>query len=106
MGQIACILSDARLCCEKVVYNVQRPFLMPRHAPILGLVVEPRLREIRGERRLLAMAELTGVPAPILSQLERGERYPRFADLEGLQRGYGSKETWYRVTLETREEAL
>ena len=75
---------------------------MPRYAPILGLVIEPRLREIRGERRLLAMAELTGVAPPILSQLERGERFPRFRDLAGLERGYGPKESWYRLTLEPR----
>lgn len=46
------------------------------------------------------MSEITGVAVPILSQMERGERFPRFADLEGLERGYGPKDHWYRVMLE------
>ena len=76
---------------------------MPRRAPILSLRIQCRLRSLRGETRLLAMAEVTGIAAPILSQLERGERLPRPRDLEGLERGYGPPETWYVVKLEADE---
>lgn len=46
------------------------------------------------------MSELTGVAVPILSQMERGERFPRLADLLKLERGYGPREHWYTLTLE------
>jgi transcriptional regulator with XRE-family HTH domain len=49
------------------------------------------------------MEELTGIAAPILSQLERGERLPRPRDLRGLERGYGPQEGWYAVMLEPVE---
>jgi transcriptional regulator with XRE-family HTH domain len=75
---------------------------VPRVAPILGLLVVPRLRELRGERKLLKMEEITGVAAPILSQIERGERYPRFGDIRKLERGYGPMEGWYTVRLEAQ----
>lgn len=48
------------------------------------------------------MEEITEVAAPVLSQIERGERFPRFRDLAGLERGYGPRESWYRVVLEPR----
>ena len=75
---------------------------MPRSAPICGLVIVPRLREIRGERRLLAMEEVTGVKAPVLSQLERGERFPQPKDVAGLELGYGPRAGWYTLTIEAR----
>lgn len=49
------------------------------------------------------MAAVTGIQAPILSQLERGERLPRPRDLAGLESGYGPQEGWYVVMLEPVE---
>lgn len=49
------------------------------------------------------MEEITGIQAPILSQLERGERLPRPRDLAGLECGYGPQEGWYVVMLEAVE---
>lgn len=45
------------------------------------------------------MQAITGVAAPLLSQLERGERYPRVKDLAGLEAGYGPQDGWYLVRL-------
>ena len=77
---------------------------MPRHAPVLSLRIVPQLRTLRGQKKLLYMAEHTGIPAPILSQLERGERLPRPRDIAGLRRGYGPEERWYIVKLEAEED--
>jgi transcriptional regulator with XRE-family HTH domain len=51
------------------------------------------------------MADVTGVHAGVLSQIERGERLPRPRDIEGLERGYGPQEGWYSLTLEAEEES-
>lgn len=76
---------------------------MPRRAPVLTLRIRSKFREIRGERRLLEMERITGIAAPILSELERGSRLPRPRDLEGLEEGYGPQHGWYVVMLEEEE---
>lgn len=50
--------------------------------------------------RLKQLEALTGIAASILSQIERGERFPRPKDLEGLTVAYGEQRHWYEVVLE------
>lgn len=58
--------------------------------------VRCRLRDIRGERRLRAIAEESGVAAGQLSLLEQGRSLPRDRDLERLEAAYGKPvEEWY-----------
>lgn len=78
---------------------------MPARGPTLRLTIRCRLRELRGERKLVEVAELSGVSPGSLSQLERGERLPRAAHLEGLERAYGPQEDWYRVDILSEEAA-
>lgn len=75
---------------------------MPRVAPLLGLRVRPRLRDIRQDyrRTLMEMSEISGVSVSMLSQLERGGTFPRPQDLRGLERAYGDRHGWYEVVLE------
>jgi len=80
---------------------------MPRVSAYLALQVRPRLREIRGARRLQAMNELTrtpshpkGVAVATLSQLEHGHRLPRPNEMDLLERAYGPRDRWYGVELQ------
>ncbi|WP_344856807.1 XRE family transcriptional regulator [Amycolatopsis ultiminotia] len=57
----------------------------------IDLRVSERLRELRAERgiTLSALAEQTGISAPHLSRLEKGERQPSIGALLQLARVYG-----------------
>lgn len=68
-------------------------------APALALQIVPRLRELRGDRTLRDLETVTGLHRGTLSQLERGERLPRPADLAGLELGYGPSVGWYQVEI-------
>jgi transcriptional regulator with XRE-family HTH domain len=68
-------------------------------AVALSLQIVPRLRELRGTRTLRELEQQTGLHRGTLSQLERGERLPRPADLDGLERAYGPRRRWYEVEI-------
>lgn len=55
-----------------------------------------RLRDLRGDRSLRDIADLVGVSAGLLSEIERGIRFPRDADVPALERTYGAPAAaWY-----------
>ena len=60
-------------------------------ADAIDLRVSERLRELRSERGLTlsALAEQTGISAPHLSRLEKGERQPSIGSLFQIARVYG-----------------
>lgn len=60
-------------------------------ADAIDLRVSERLRELRSERGLTlsALAEQTGISAPHLSRLEKGERQPSIGSLLQIARVYG-----------------
>ena len=60
-------------------------------ADAIDLRVSERLRELRSERGLTlsALAEQTGISAPHLSRLEKGERQPSIGALLQIARVYG-----------------
>jgi transcriptional regulator with XRE-family HTH domain len=54
------------------------------------------LREIRGERRLRAIASSSGVAESSLSKIERGYELPRDEWLAALEHAYGKpRHLWY-----------
>jgi len=55
------------------------------------------MRELRGERRLTAMQNETGISPGTLSQIENGQRLPRPDQVEALELGYGPMRDWYSV---------
>ena len=64
---------------------------MTADADATDLRVSARLRELRSERgiTLSALAEQTGISAPHLSRLEKGERQPSIGALLQIARVYG-----------------
>lgn len=75
---------------------------MPREARSRPATLrrECRLREIRGERPLRELGKITGVAASKLSELERQTRLPEVHELDGLELGYGPRESWYVIHVE------
>lgn len=65
----------------------------------MGLVLRPRFRALRGERRLKAVQAETGINAGTLSQIEHGQRLPLPHQVEALERVYGNRLGWYVVEL-------
>ena len=74
-------------------------------APTLHLTIVCRLHELRGDRSLTTVQQATGINRGTLSQLERGERLPRPAQVAGLERAYGPRERWYAVEVLAEEAA-
>ena len=62
--------------------------------------VATRLRELRGDRRLRAVAAELGVSPGLLSEIERGVRLPPDEWIGALERVYGAPlEEWYSAPL-------
>jgi transcriptional regulator with XRE-family HTH domain len=58
--------------------------------------VNCKLRRLRGDRSLRQVAELAGVSAGQLSQIEQGRALPRDRDIARLEEAYGAPaEQWY-----------
>lgn len=72
---------------------------MPRHAPVLSLSIKCHLRELRGNRKLLALEDQIRINAGTLSQLESGQRLPRPDQVERLEQVYGPRRGWYSVEM-------
>lgn len=58
--------------------------------------VNCKLRRLRGDRSLRQIAEIAGVSAGQLSQIEQGRALPRGRDIARLEAAYGAPvEQWY-----------
>jgi len=71
----------------------------------MSLIVRPRFRELRGNARLLQIADDTGINAGTLSQIEHGQRLPLPKHVDALERAYGDRLGWYQVELVASEAA-